>query len=78
MDTRNKQAPSGGAAVPIDPSDPNLLPKVREILTKGKTSWLKNPEVCDLLMNHASYNMPISRDAPNQPPGTQKFVCKTL
>lgn len=75
MDTRNKQATSGGAAVPIDPSDPNLPPKVRDVLTKGKTNWLKNPEVCELLVNHAAFNLPISRDAPSQPPGMRPDPC---
>lgn len=73
MDPRGKQPTQGGQAIPIDPSDPSLPPKVREVLHKGRTSWLKNPEVCDLLVNHAAFNLPISRDAPMQPPGTRTF-----
>jgi hypothetical protein len=71
MDPRGKQPQQGGQAIPIDPTDPNLPPKVRDVLHKGRTSWLKNPEVCDLLVNHAAFNMPISRDAPMQPPGAR-------
>ena len=36
---------------------------------KGRTSWLKNTEVLDLLQNYREYRFTVSREAPNRPPG---------
>lgn len=56
-------------ARPLDPRDPNLPQTVRDILEKGKRSWLKNTEVCDMLLNHMEFNLRVAKKPPRQPPG---------
>ena len=46
------------------------LPKVlRDILTKARTSWLRNQEVVDLLSRHRQYGFRVSKEPPQKPPG---------
>lgn len=56
-------------ARPLDPRDPKLPETVRDILEKGKRSWLKNTEVCDMLLNHNEFNLRVAKEPPRQPPG---------
>lgn len=53
----------------LDPAAVNLPARAREILIKGRTSWLKNTEVLDLLLNNKEYRFTVSREAPHRPPG---------
>lgn len=53
---------------PAAPGD--QLPKaLRDILTKARTSWLRNSEVVDLLTNYRAYNFRVSKEAPVKPAG---------
>ncbi len=46
------------------------LPKpVRDLITKARTSWLKNTEVLDLLQNYSKYRFQLNRETPICPPG---------
>lgn len=46
------------------------LPKVlRDILTKARTSWLRNQEVVDLLSRYRQYGFRVSNEPPQKPPG---------
>ena len=46
------------------------LPRVlRDILTKARTSWLRNQEVVDLLSRHRQYGFRVSKEPPQKPPG---------
>lgn len=48
------------------------LPKVlRDILTKARTSWLRNQEVVDLLTNYRTYRFRVSKEPPQKPPGVR-------
>ncbi|KAK9820359.1 hypothetical protein WJX72_009412 [[Myrmecia] bisecta] len=71
---RSSSRPAPKGAAPLDPKDPSYPPKIREVLAKGQTTWLKNTEVCDLLLNFQAYNMRVSRDPPLQPPGGSLFL----
>lgn len=42
---------------------------MRDILRRAQTIWLKNPEVCDLLVNHRQYGLNVSVHSPVRPPG---------
>ena len=53
----------------LRPDDPNFPPKIRDTLHRAQKSWLKNPEVADVLLNYAAYSIPVARDPPYQPPG---------
>lgn len=59
-------------ARPLDPRDPKLPENVRDILEKGKRTWLKNTEVCDMLLNHTELNLKVAREPPRQPPGSPR------
>jgi hypothetical protein len=61
--------PAGQPATSLNPDDPKFPQKVRETLHKAQSSWLKNTEVCNLLLHYAEYNLPVARDPPNLPPG---------
>lgn len=46
------------------------IPKaVRDLLTKARTSWLKNTEVLDLLSNYRRYNFNLNKVTPTRPCG---------
>jgi hypothetical protein len=68
-------------AVPAEPlgagsaSSTDQLPKVlRDILTKARTSWLRNQEVVDLLTNYRAYRFRVSKEPPQKPPGKIKWT----
>lgn len=48
--------------------------KVREILDKAKSHWLKNTEVVDLLSNYRAYDFRVSKEAPVRPSGGSLFL----
>ena len=51
------------------------LPKsLRDILTKARTSWLRNQEVVDLLSRHRQYGIRVSKEPPQKPPGAHYFL----
>jgi len=56
-------------AQPLAPSDVDLPKATQEILEKGKRSWLKNTEVCDMLLNYTACNLRVAKEPPCKPPG---------
>ncbi|CAL8460857.1 g388 [Coccomyxa elongata] len=66
--------PAGQPAQSLSPDNPKFPQKVRDILHKAQSAWLKNTEVCDLLLHYAEYNLPVARDPPNLPPGGSLFL----
>lgn len=42
---------------------------MREVVTKARTSWLKNSEVYDILVNYSAYGLPVGAEAPHCPGG---------
>ena len=67
--------PGGQPATSLSPENPKFPQKVREILLKAQNAWLKNTEVCDLLLHYSDYNLPVARDPPNLPPGMGSAAC---
>ena len=59
---------SGTSALPLR-QKPGLPPGVLEILSRCSSSWLKNTEVTDLLVNHRQYGLHVSLEPPVRPPG---------
>jgi hypothetical protein len=67
----------GGAHVPAatlkEPSavasDGSDRAHVVELLRQSRVRWLKNTEVCDILLNYKAYDFSLSASAPVQPPG---------
>ena len=64
--------PAGQPAQSLSPDNPKFPQKVRDILHKAQTAWLKNTEVCDVLMRYSEYNLPVAREPPHLPPGGAK------
>lgn len=54
--------------------------RVRDVLSRAGEGWLKNTEVCDLLVHYRTYGLPICRHPPNKPAGVlfQQVACKIL
>ncbi len=46
---------------------------VIEMLKQSRTRWLKNTEMCDMLLNYRSYGFALSKTAPVRPPGASAF-----
>ena len=42
---------------------------VIDLLRQSRVRWLKNTEVCDILLNYRQYEFELSTTAPNTPPG---------
>ncbi|DBA68383.1 TPA: hypothetical protein ACH3X2_013687 [Trebouxia sp. C0005] len=61
-------------AQPLAPSDVDLPKATQEILEKGKRSWLKNTEVCDMLLNYTACNLRVAKEPPCKPPGGSLFL----
>lgn len=40
-----------------------------ELLRQARSRWLKNTEVCDILLNFKAYDFSLSVSAPVTPPG---------
>lgn len=51
-----------------------LSPTAKSAISRAKTSWLKNTDVVDLLVNHERYRLPVSSDPPNKPAGRIRYV----
>ena len=49
-----------------------------DMLDQSRTRWLKNTEVCDMLLNHRSYGFALSKTAPVRPPGASSVRPKFL
>ena len=64
--------PAGQPAQSLSPDNPKFSQKVREILHKEQSAWLKNTEVCDVLMHYSEYSLPVARDPPHLPLGGTK------
>ena len=45
------------------------------MLQRAERNWLKNTEVCDLLVNHKEYGLNVCVDPPVRPPGESCPVC---
>lgn len=56
-------------AQPLDPHDPDLPATMQDVLQKGKRSWLRNTEVCEMLQNYTELNLRVAKDPPRLPPG---------
>ena len=44
-------------------------PVMKDIVTKARTTWLKNDEVLKVLVQHKEYQLPIGQEAPKSPGG---------
>ena len=67
----------GGAAQPLrEPKshageDASARQRAADVIKQGRSRWLKNTEVCDILLNYSVYDFALSLDAPSKPgPGT--------
>ena len=50
--------------------DSHPLPVVvKDIVTKARTTWLKNDEVLNILLHYKVYDLPIGKEAPKSPGG---------
>lgn len=63
---------SGGSA-PLGFGDIEYPKKLRDIITKAKTSWLRNQEVADILQNYRAYNFKVSTEPAVQPAGVENY-----
>ena len=70
--------PGGQPAISLSCDDVKFPAKVRDILLKAQSAWLKNTEVCDLLLHYHEYQLPVAREPPNLPPGVHLYMSSTL
>ena len=56
-------------AVPLGQETGHLPVAMRDVICKARTSWLKNSEVLDILLNFKRYRFPVGKEAPDCPPG---------
>ena len=56
-------------AAPLGHDSQPLPSVVKEIVTKARTTWLKNDEVLKILLHYKSYGLSIGREAPKSPGG---------
>lgn len=68
---------SGGTAQPLrEPKshageDASARQRAADVIKQGRSRWLKNTEVCDILLNYSVYDFALSLEAPSKPgPGT--------
>ena len=71
---------SATALVMPEPEGPDGSTRthVIDMLDQSRTRWLKNTEVCDMLLNHRSYGFALSKTAPVRPPGSSSVRPKFL
>ena len=71
---------SATALVMPEPEGPDGSTRthVIDMLDQSRTRWLKNTEVCDMLLNHRSYGFALSKTAPVRPPGASSVRPKFL
>lgn len=58
-------------AAPLGQHCQGLPLEVKDIITKARTTWLKNDEVLKLLMHHQKYELPIGKEPPRCPGGNE-------
>ncbi len=46
---------------------------IRGLISKARTSWLKNTEVIDILQNFKSFGFKLNRETPICPPGAGAY-----
>ena len=56
-------------AAPLGHDSHPLPPVVKDIVTKARTTWLKNDEVLKILLHYKVYDLPIGKEAPKSPGG---------
>lgn len=56
-------------AAPLGHDSQPLPAVVKEIVTKARTTWLKNDEVLKILQHYKSFDLPIGKEAPKSPGG---------
>ncbi|KAK9825844.1 hypothetical protein WJX81_002837 [Elliptochloris bilobata] len=62
------------AAEPLGSSDVSLPKAVRDMLVRGRVSWLRNEDVVDLLHNWKQYKFRVSKEPPVKPSGGAIFL----
>ena len=70
------RAPAGSAmsaAEPLGSGDVSLPKAVRDMLVRGRVSWLRNEDVVDLLHNWKQYKFRVSKEPPVKPPGAPRY-----
>eukprot|EP00884_Botryococcus_braunii_P010774 jgi/Botrbrau1/19699/Bobra.0003s0060.1 len=60
-------------AGPLVPGDGVPKP-IRDLLTRARTSWLKNDQVYDIICNYREYNLMLATDPPKKPPGGTVYL----
>lgn len=60
------------AAEPLGSGDVSLPKAVRDMLVRGRVSWLRNEDVVDLLHNWKQYKFRVSKEPPVKPPGAPR------
>jgi len=60
-----------GAAEALGSGDVSLPKSVRDMLVRGRVSWLRNEDVVDLLHNYKQYKFRVSKEPPVKPPGAR-------
>ena len=74
-------ASTAARAMPVfqlqDRQGESLSDIAKTAISRAKTSWLKNTEVVDLLINHQKYHLPVSSDPPNKPAGERPLFAPT-
>lgn len=58
-----------GMAEPLGSGDVSLPKSVRDMLVRGRVSWLRNEDVVDLLHNYKQYKFRVSKEPPVKPSG---------
>ena len=66
---RQRPQSAMGAAEPLGSGDVSLPKSVRDMLVRGRVSWLRNEDVVDLLHNYKQYKFRVSKEPPVKPPG---------
>ena len=56
-------------AAPLGHDSHTLPPAVKDIVTKARTTWLKNDEVLKILLHYKTYDLSIGKEAPKAPGG---------
>lgn len=54
---------------PMVAADGSSRAHVVDLLRQSKARWLKNTEVCDILLNYRGYDFELSQTAPVTPTG---------
>ncbi|KAK9807768.1 hypothetical protein WJX72_008671 [[Myrmecia] bisecta] len=60
-------------AEPLTPT-PAHPKSLKEILSKSRTCWLRNTEVCEVLQNYRAYGFQVSKESPVRPAGGTLYL----